>query len=73
MKALSFSATNDNICNIISKSIYSLIRETNIILSTTNAKNLENVKWIDRLFDVTMSLTDNFELAKIKYRDGNKR
>lgn len=59
----------DEFVSWLKKKEYSLIQETNIILSTTNAKNLENGKWIDRLFDATMISIDNFELAKIKYRD----
>ncbi|MCR5786112.1 MAG: DEAD/DEAH box helicase [Acholeplasmatales bacterium] len=47
----------------------SLIQETNIILSTTTANDLENGKWIDRLFDQTFSVNNNFELAKTKYED----
>ena len=47
----------------------SLIQETNTILSSTNAIDLENGKWIDKLFDGSYSVNNNFELAKIKYSD----
>ena len=59
----------DEFVNWLRQKKINLIEETNSILSTTNATDLENGKWIDKLFDQTFSVNDYFELAKYKYQE----